>query len=205
MSLLRPFTAQNRARGAASLAILLLGLFCGIAGSALASESEESLLTTKISFLGFADAPQPVDVKLIIEHSVLTPEVATRIGVLFAIEEGWHIYAEDPGDAGIPTRVEWLLPEGFSAGPLLWPPHEDFLDPGDIRTFAYSDSVLLSSTLQATPQALQQDNPEIHAAVTWLACKEICIPGEVTLSLSVGTAEDAQRSEDAAVFEAMGG
>ena len=205
MRLSRPFTRYSRRRRAPSLAILLLGLACGTAGSALAGESEQSFLAKKASPLGFAEAPQPVDAKLVIEHRVLAPAATTRIGVLFAMEEGWHIYAEDPGDAGIPTRVEWLLPEGFSAGPLIWPPHEDFLDPGDIRTFGYFGEVLLSSTLQATPEALQQDNPEIHAAVTWLACKEICIPGEVTLSLRVDVAQDAQFSEDAALFEAISG
>lgn len=202
MSFLRPLTGYSHRWRVPGLALLLIGLVSGIASSALAGESKQSLLTTKSSLLGFADAPQPVDVKLIIEHRALVPETATRIGVLFAIEEGWHIYAEDPGDAGIPTRVEWLLPQGFTAGPLIWPPHEAFLDPGDIRTFGYFGRVLLSSTLEATAQALQQDNPQIHAAVTWLACKEICIPGEATLSLSVDAAQDAQRSEDAALFEA---
>ena len=47
------------------------------------------------------------------------------VGVLLKIDPGWHIYWKNPGDAGLPTKVKWTLPDGFTAGELRYPtPHE---------------------------------------------------------------------------------
>ena len=43
------------------------------------------------------------------------------VGVLIEMDSGWHTYWENGGDAGLPTTIEWTLPEGWSAGPILWP------------------------------------------------------------------------------------
>src|SRR5436309_11821903 len=34
---------------------------------------------------------------------------------------GWHGYWQNPGDAGLPMRIDWQLPKGVSAGPLRYP------------------------------------------------------------------------------------
>src|SRR3989338_7433391 len=98
--------------------------------------------------LGFAEPEeQPVKATLIAEHASIRPGGATRIGVLFDIEEGWHIYAEDPGDAGLPTKVEFSGPPVVQFGPVQYPPPTAFNDPGDIETFGYSRAVVLASRL----------------------------------------------------------
>jgi thiol:disulfide interchange protein DsbD len=131
---------------------------------------------------GFATPEEhPVKAELIAEHTAVQPGGRTRIGVLFTIREGWHIYAKEPGDAGLPTRIAWSGPEGVSFGPLVWPPPQASLDPGDIRTFGYAGTVVLSSALAVLkPLAAEA---RIHADVEWLACKDVCIPGAATLEL----------------------
>ncbi len=37
------------------------------------------------------------------------------------IKPGWHTYWRNPGDSGEPTRLAWVLPEGWSAGEIIWP------------------------------------------------------------------------------------
>jgi len=45
-------------------------------------------------------------------------------GVELKLDEGWHTYWKNPGDAGSPTKIEWQLPTGISAGEIQWPlPH----------------------------------------------------------------------------------
>ena len=132
---------------------------------------------------------KPVSTVLIAEHASVQPGSATRIGVLFEIEEGWHIYAEDPGDAGLPTKVEWATPQGVLAGDLMWPAHHEFLDPGDIRTFGYEKSVLLASGLEIREGYAQPEIP-IQAKVSWLACKDVCIPGKADLDLVLPLSAD---------------
>jgi len=137
---------------------------------------------------GFAvPEEQPVQAELIAEHASLQPGGATRIGVHFEIEPGWHIYAKDPGDAGIPTKISWSVPPDASVSELHWPPHHEFLDPGDIRTYGYSGTVVLYSTLTHARRRRAAPASEIpvRASVKWLACKEVCIPGAAELSLTL--------------------
>ena len=94
----------------------------------------------------------PVKAELIAEHASLQPGGRTRVGVSFELEEGWHIYAKEPGDAGLPTKITWSGPRGVTFGPLVWPVAQEFNDPGDIKTFGYSGAVVLASDLTLSPQ-----------------------------------------------------
>jgi thiol:disulfide interchange protein DsbD len=130
--------------------------------------------------------PEPVRAELITEHASIQPGGATRVGVHFEIEEGWHIYADPPGDAGLPTKVAWSAPFG-SFGPLQWPPPHEFLDPGNIRTSGYAGVLVLISRY-AIPAVWTKSPPNpipLSAKVSWLACRDICIPGSARLELSL--------------------
>ncbi|MBS0661427.1 MAG: thioredoxin family protein [Verrucomicrobia bacterium] len=108
-----------------------------------------------------------------------------RVGVKLVMAKDWHTYWKNSGDYGLPTEVEWKLPEGWKAGPLLWPlPHR--ITAGDIVTFGYDDEVVLltdltaPSTAAVTEAALRQ----VGAKVAWLVCKESCIPGDAEVTLT---------------------
>ena len=130
-------------------------------------------------------APSPVTAEMISEHASIQPGGTTRVGVHFEIEEGWHIYANDPGDAGLPTEVTWSGPSDVSFGFLQYPTPEHFVDPGDIKTNGYSGATVLYSTLKFKTTAPRLAAIPISAAVEWLACKEICLPGKARLELSL--------------------
>src|SRR5438067_6037154 len=59
------------------------------------------------------------------------------LGVLLKIKPGWHVYWKNPGDSGLPTRVTWKLPEGFTADELRFPIPTRFDQPGDIIGYGY--------------------------------------------------------------------
>src|SRR3989338_3592053 len=106
------------------------------------------LISGLLFAMGFAEPEEhPVKATLITEHVSVQPGWQTHIGVLFDIEEGWHIYAQDPGDAGLPTTVEFSGPPVVQFGPVQYPPPTAFNDPGDIETFGYSRAVVLASRL----------------------------------------------------------
>ena len=134
--------------------------------------------------LGFAKPDiEPVKVALIAEYASIQPGGTTRVGVLFELEDGWHIYADNPGDAGIPTKVRWIVPREVTVGPLAWPAPKQFDDPGDIKTFGYSGRVVLASELRLTDTAKLDEPISVAAQVEWLACHDICIPGKTELQL----------------------
>src|ERR1700685_4419029 len=58
---------------------------------------------------------------LISDVSAIQPGQKFRVGILYKIEPGWHIYWKYSGDSGIPTKIEWQLPAGFTVGDLRWP------------------------------------------------------------------------------------
>ena len=159
---------------------------CGVLLAAACGRAEEPPGASLSPFA--ASEEQPVAAELIAEHASIQPGGTTRIGVHFEIEEGWHIYAQEPGDAGLPTQITWSVPL-VSVSELHWPPHHEFLDPGDIRTFGYSGTVVLYSTLTYSPPRLRRmwvvREIPVQASVKWLACKEVCIPGSADLELTL--------------------
>jgi len=54
-----------------------------------------------------------VQARLVADTTAVVPGKPFEAGVLLEMAEGWHVYWENPGDAGIPTRVDWELPEGW--------------------------------------------------------------------------------------------
>ena len=66
-------------------------------------------------------ASENAEVALIAEVAAIRPGEPFRAGLHMKMKSGWHTYWKQPGDAGLPLRVEWSLPAGFTAGPIEWP------------------------------------------------------------------------------------
>lgn len=155
---------------------------------------------------GFA-APeiQPVVAELITEYAAVQPGGSTRIGVHFDIEDGWHIYAQEPGDAGLPTKIAWSGPPGVKFGELVWPPAHEFVEAGDIHTFGYSGSAVLYTTMTYHVTHGAREHLPLEAKVEWLMCKDVCIPSKATLTLVLPvTTEQPPLSTHALFFEQTG-
>lgn len=137
------------------------------------------------------------EVRLIAATADHRPGEAVEIGVAFRLDPGWYIYAENPGDAGLPTTVAWNLPTGASVGPLVYPPHRTF-DEAGLTTYGYLGRPVF--TARAVPPPEDASLP-IRARVSWLVCKEICIPGDADLDLTLPVATGAPTpSADAELF-----
>lgn len=148
-----------------------------------------------LAALAFAPAARAADVaqadhaevRLIAATADHRPGEAVDLGIAFRLDPGWHIYAKDPGDAGLPTEVVWTLPEGARVEPLVYPPHRTF-DEAGLTTFGYADRAVF--TARAVSPA--DDTPfPVRARVSWLICKEICIPGQADLDLVLPVAAGA--------------
>ena len=101
------------------------------------------------------------------------------------LQPGWHTYWQYPGDSGIPTKVEWELPEGWKASPLVFSVPEQYSEPGDMVIYGYEKQQLLRSVI-TPPKDLPKDQVfNLKAKVSWLACKELCVPGSVEVSVRI--------------------
>jgi DsbC/DsbD-like thiol-disulfide interchange protein len=102
-----------------------------------------------------------------------------RATVRVAVERGWKIYAQDPGEAGLPTRVEWRVPAGWTAGEETWPaPHERMVFDVAARVYERELRVL---RVMWPERATRSDAAPLRVRVTWAACREVCIPGDTVL------------------------
>jgi DsbC/DsbD-like thiol-disulfide interchange protein len=123
---------------------------------------------------------------LLAEVESLRPGESFWVGVRLQMEEPWHTYWKNPGDSGLATRVRWRLPDGLSAGPLVWPRPER-MPSGPLMSYGYGGEVLLLTEM--TPaRHLSARSAVIEARVDWLECNEACLPGraELRLELPVG-------------------
>jgi thiol:disulfide interchange protein DsbD len=136
---------------------------------------------------------------LISDFSAIQPGQKFRVGILYKIEPGWHIYWKYSGDSGIPTKIEWQLPPGFKVGNLQWPLPVRDKEPGDLEVFGYSSDVLLFADVEA-PAALPSDPIVIQAKTDWLVCQSLCVPGKAQLSMTL-TGGPSTPSASLAVFQ----
>jgi len=132
-----------------------------------------------ITNVATAEGPD-VRARLVADGAGVGPGGRIRVGVLFEMEPGWHIYWKNPGDSGLSTTVEWVLPVGVAAGPLRWPVPIRFVQPGELVAYGYEGTVLLASELGMVEE-LPAGGVEIGASVSWLACKKECVPGSADL------------------------
>lgn len=188
----------------ALLTVALAALFLAPTLGCAVEEPAEDVPVEEEGAWMFEAEPEvhPVTAALVAEHGSVQPRGATKIGVHLEIEPGWHIYAQHPGDAGLPTAIVWDKAPHVTFGPLVWPPPEPHVDPGNIRTNGYSGSAVIYAPVQVSRKATPGETLPIRAKVEWLACQEICIPGTAELSLALPVVAGAPpRSAHAQLFD----
>lgn len=156
---------------------------------------------------GAAGPPAPADLvkgMIVAEDTAVAPAATLWVDVHLDIKPGWHIYWRNPGDAGLPTTIAWTLPPGFAAGDVQWPVPERFVV-GKIGDYGYTGAADLMVPI-AAPKDLDGGGARLEAAVSWLACSDICIPGDTALTATLPTATAADPDPAAAaLFAAVRG
>jgi thiol:disulfide interchange protein DsbD len=119
------------------------------------------------------------------------------LGVRFAVEPGWHVYWRNPGDSGLPLKATLRLPDGLIAGDWQWPTPRRF-DQAGMVAFGYCDEVVLTTTVTAAEKKDLPNPLVIDAKLSWLACKEACVPGSqaVKLTLPLGDGAKSLHADD---------
>lgn len=108
------------------------------------------------------------------------------LGLLIQHQDGWHTYWKNPGDSGLPTTLEWTLPQGVQAGEIAWPVPKKF-PLGDLANYGYEGSLLLPVPVRMETAPVGPDLiVQLHAR--WLVCRRECIPQEGRMSLRLPTA-----------------
>lgn len=126
-------------------------------------------------------------VRLIAGRDGLGKDGIVRAGLQFRLKPGWKVYWRSPGDAGFPPQPDFKASTNAAISPLSWPVPERFSVLG-LETLGYENEVVLPFTIRATDPKLPA---EIRANVRYLTCREICIPYDATLQLTLSPDEGA--------------
>ena len=143
-----------------------------------------------------------VQAELVAAQSSVVPGQAFRLGLRLAHDPHWHTYWRNPGDSGLATQIAWSLPAGWVAGEIEWPaPRRIAIGP--LANYGYEGEIVLPVTVQVPADAPGGRPVTISATAQWLVCKDVCIPGEASLALTLPvTAGPAAPSRHASLFEA---
>jgi DsbC/DsbD-like thiol-disulfide interchange protein len=160
-------------RSAARLCVLIFAAFSPHMGLVSASAGDAHSQHAKVELLAAKDA--------------VAPGENASIGLHFVLEPGWHIYWQNPGDSGEPPRIQFQLPAGFHAGQIEWPAPQR-LGSATVVDFGYSGEVLLIIPLAIPQNAVPGTHEDLAATAKWLVCREICIPDQAQLGLTLNIA-----------------
>lgn len=98
----------------------------------------------------------------------------------FDLQPGWHIYWENPGDSGLPTKV---TSKATKLGPLRFPLPKIMRDPAGAVSYGYEGEVDLFAEL---PEAQTIAGQKLEFQASWLVCdSEGCIRGKGTAEAEV--------------------
>lgn len=157
------------------------------------------LLISSLSWSPHATAADPAPLRtdhlnsrLVAAQDAIVPGQPLRVGLWLEHDPEWHTYWLNPGDSGLPTRIQFDLPPGFAAGPIEWPIPQR-LPAGPLVNFGYGGTLVLP-VLLTVPAELEATQVTLRARADWLVCRIECIPGEgeYTLTLPVAPTADAE-------------
>lgn len=130
------------------------------------------------------------EAELIADRASVAPGDTFYGALKMTMDDGWHIYWRNAGDAGLPPQL--ILEEGTTLpetaiGDFFWPlPHLIPVVEGEIMDYGYDDVVIFAFPVTVPEDA--SGELRIVAEADYLICESICIPetADVSLTLPVG-------------------
>ncbi len=183
-----PTCVMNLSRFAACAALFAsLGLF---QAQAQTSPAKAVVTTERVRAELMVHAPDGVD-----------PGKKVWLGLQLAHQPEWHTYWKNSGDSGLPTVLEWTLPQGVTAGDIAWPVPRK-IPIGNLANYGYEGTVLLPVPLTIAPgfKPGLLGELEVKLRASWLVCRKECIPEEGEFALKVPAR--SSMAGNAAAFEA---
>ena len=161
-----------------------------------------------LALLFAAPASAQEDGPKVMARLVAEGQAAPGGKVTIALEEKiaphWHTYWINPGDAGAPTTITWSVPQGWTAGAIQWP-RPMRVPFGPLMDYGYEGKLWLLSDITVPADARLGETVTLKAQVSWLVCKDVCIPEDATLSIpvTIGNGMDAAVARDFAEARAL--
>jgi thiol:disulfide interchange protein len=131
-------------------------------------------------------------VELVASQHEIAQGGEVTLGLVFTLEEHWHVYWKNAGDSGEPPRAVWTAPHDLTVDEMRLPaPQRLPLPP--LMDFGYEDAVTFPITVHAAKNAKLSAKPiYLTAKVDWLVCSNRCLPGKANLGIDLKIVPAAQ-------------
>jgi len=147
--------------------------------------------------LGSFAARAHVQASLVAADKSVQPGHPLTVALRLDQQPTWHTYWISAG-TGYPTKLQWDLPTGWTAGVIQWPtPVMIKNEQGDVTGNGYTDVVYLTVTLTPPATAKSGRQVTLKALAKWLMCADVCIPGQANLTLSLPMSSQSPEPETA--------
>jgi len=142
---------------------------------------------------------EDVSVRFISAQNTTGDEKELLLGLEINLNEGWHSYWRSPGITGSPPDFDWSGSENFKSATLLYPIPQRFGTP-PLDAIGYKGNVILPIrvTLQEKSKALV-----LKGQLNLLVCKELCLPKNFDLSLTLPEGTSAPSTENILIETAL--
>ncbi len=127
-----------------------------------------------------------VQLELLADVDSVVPGQELLLAAHLDMPEHFHVYWENAGDSGLPTRVAVNGPEGFEIGAPRFPGPERFELPGGFVSYGYEERAVIFVPVK-TPEVIERGASfEFTLEAEWLVCKTACFmqDGKASLRLA---------------------
>lgn len=131
-----------------------------------------------------------VKAELVALESAIAPGRPITVSLRLDIIAHWHTYWKNPGDSGLPTKIKWTLPDGLVAKPIEWAAPQR-LPLGPLTNFGYDGTVDHIVRIETPSSLVVGSTATLKASASWLVCKDVCIPEEAELTLTLPVAANS--------------
>jgi thiol:disulfide interchange protein len=148
-------------------------------------------------------APPKTHIHLVVSAETARAGDTIWAGLVMDMPPTWHVYWRNGGDAGIPVKINWTIPDGVSAGETYWPVPEKEVDKaGDeaLVTYIYTRKVVLLTPIKLA-NSLPAGRVTLRAGVNWMECSQECVTAEGTIEATLNIGAETKPSADAALIE----
>jgi|SRR5262245_7811300 len=124
---------------------------------------------------------QAARVRLLAGADAARPGKALLAGVEITMAEGWKTYWRNPGEAGVPPSFDWSGSSNTASIKVAYPAPMRLVDPA-AEMIGYKTTVLFP--IEVIPK-VPTEAVELRLALEFAVCREICIPAQASLALTV--------------------
>ena len=104
------------------------------------------------------------------------------IGLEFKLKPDWKIYWRQPGDSGMPPKLDYSSSKNLKSFELQWPYPLKELEAANILTNVYKNNVIIPIKLSVIDVT---KTLYLNTMLSFQVCKDICIPIETNLFLKL--------------------